>query len=97
MQKPLPSKYCKFGSKCKFDDTYDCENCDNLKYLIDKESDKVSERVVEKDKALAKMAQDISVLKREKVQLKENNNVLEQQLEVIKVENKKLVGEITNS
>ena len=42
-------KYCKFGSKCKFDHTYECENCDNLKYLIDKEVDKVSERVVEKD------------------------------------------------
>ena len=74
--------------------SYDCENCINLKYLIDKGAEKESEKVVEKHELLAKMAKEILELKNENAQLKEDNNILEQKIKGLEVEDKNQVVEI---
>ena len=83
-------KHCRFGNICRYDHFFDCENCDNLLYIIKKETKDSEERLKKKDEAITRMAKEIKNLEKEKV-------ILERKGKVSKDENKKLQDEIRQS
>ena len=80
-------KHCRFGKNCKYDHFFDCESCENLKYMIQKEEQLADKRLKEKDEAIALMASEIQNLKKDKV-------ILEKKVKVSRNENEKLLVEI---
>ena len=85
-------RYCRFGQSCKYAHTFECEPCENLKFLIDKENKRVVSIVKEKDETIVKMENKISEAKLEILRLKSENNNLLKELAVSKENggNKKL-------
>jgi DNA repair exonuclease SbcCD ATPase subunit len=79
-------KQCRFGNECKYEHTFDCEVCENLKYLINKESENIEEKMKKKDEAIAKMADEI-------LNLKKDNKYLEKELKTSKGVNDRLLVE----
>ena len=68
-------KFCRFGQECKYDHEYSCEACDNLKFLIDKETHKFVDSVT-----IDKLRQELSEAKKEVVVLKKEKNSIVQEL-----------------
>ena len=87
-------KYCRFGNDCKFGHSFDCENCENLIYLIDEQIKDETAKITENKKDLAKMTKEIFQLKRENEQVKAEKNELIKQVEGSKFDNSKHVEEI---
>ena len=80
------NRFCYFGSKCSFSHVYDCEGCENLKYIIEKD-DKVADSIQDLETKLKEMEDKNSDLKNEIAEVRKENDSL-------KVEN---VNKQTNS
>ena len=73
---------------------FNCENCENLIYLIDEQIKDETAKITENKKDLAKMTKEIFQLKRENEQVKAEKNELIKQVEGSKFDNSKHVEEI---
>ena len=83
-------KHCRFGHGCKYDHVYDCEMCDNLVYLVEKEVKQGEESSKMKDELIAKMTKEIQDLKKDK-------DSLEKKVNASDTKNKKLLAEMKKS
>ena len=83
-------KHCRFGQICKYDHFFDCENCENLVYIIKKEARDVDENLKKKDEVISRMSKKIQNLKKDK-------ESLEKKVKVTKNENEKLQVDIRKS
>ena len=86
-------KYCRFGNNCKFEHSCDCQNCYNLIFLLDKQVKEDTAKIGENEKELAKMAKEISNLKRDNLQLKKEKKELMKRVTNSKSDNDKHVEE----
>ena len=82
-------KICRFGHKCKYAHFYDCEICENLSHLVQKEAKEYEENFKKKDKDIERMAQHIKSLKIEKADLEKKVKVLHNQNEELIIEVRK--------
>ena len=62
-------RYCRFGQSCKYDHIFDCEICDNLKYLVAKEIERAENAIEEKDDIIEKMRKERSNNKKEMLRI----------------------------
>ena len=79
----LTKKYCRFGSKCMYDHYFECEICENLKHLIEKDYKLSEPKIQESEDIISKMAterdeliKDIEGLKKEAKQSKTEASIL---------------------
>ena len=57
--------YCRFGQDCRYDHNFDCEACPNLKFLLNKEMEKVDSVTAEKDAIIETLKRELSEAKSE--------------------------------
>ena len=83
-------KHCKFGQDCKYDHIFDCEICENMKYLVEKEAKHNEESLRKKDDVIQKMMKEIQNLKKDKDVLEKQVNSSHQENMKLHVEMKKV-------
>ena len=57
--------YCRFGQDCRYDHNVVCEACQNLKFLLNKEMEKVDRVTAEKDAIIETLKRELSEVKAE--------------------------------
>ena len=65
--------FCRFGHDCKYDHHFSCEDCGNLKYLVDKEIEN-SKEAIKVDKLITKIKNELFEAKKEIKNLKDEKN-----------------------
>ena len=72
--------YCRFGQLCRYSHNFDCEACENFKFLMKKEMKKVDVIVKEKDDLIDITKRDISEANSEIFRLKRDMSNLVKEL-----------------
>ena len=94
-------RFCRFGSDCSFSHDYDCEVCDNRRFIIEKQETKVSNTIKDLKSKLKtceaenkELKREIKEMKNEKSVLREENDTKSKKISELKAENKELKREI---
>ena len=71
-------RHCKFEkkNKCRYDHSFDCGPCENLKHIIDEENKKFEDKEKEHSDTITKMAKELAEAKKEIRKIKHVNLIV---------------------
>ena len=55
---------CRFGKECKFSNSFDCEICDKMSHLVQKEVMAINENLKKKEETIERIANEFQNLKK---------------------------------